>query len=187
MQTHYNEHFYNAQSGGSYRSALQVAPIICNLYKPKTIADIGGGVGTWARAFEELGVKAVCFDGDYVNASQVQCKEFRVTDLEKPVECDERFDAVVCLEVAEHLTPERAESFVKDLCKLSNVVIFSAATPGQGGTNHINERPHDYWHNLFELEGYEVSEALRIRVQGNLAIESWYRKNIFTYLRKDNE
>ncbi|RMD82912.1 MAG: methyltransferase domain-containing protein, partial [Lentisphaerae bacterium] len=40
------------------------------------------------------------------------------------------FDLVVSLEVAEHLPPERADSFVADLCARSGYVLFSAAVPG---------------------------------------------------------
>jgi hypothetical protein len=44
------------------------------------------------------------------------------------------------LEVAEHLKPDRAGSFVADLCSASDVVLFSSALPGQDGDGHQNEQ-----------------------------------------------
>lgn len=175
---YYDANFYASQSGGSYRSATLVVPHIISLYKPSKIADIGGGVGTWCKAFEELGIDATCFDGAYVAP---ECSKFIVTDLEKALKIKGRFDAVLCLEVAEHLPEKRAEFFINDLCSLSDRVIFSAAIVGQGGTNHINEQPHEYWHKLFYLNGYECKTDLREIVQTLPQVEWWYSQNIFTY------
>lgn len=55
-----------------------------------------------------------------------------------------RFDLAMTIEVAEHLTPVRADSFVEDLTRLSDVVLFSAAIPAQGGINHVNEQWQSY-------------------------------------------
>jgi hypothetical protein len=51
----------------------------------------------------------------------------------------------VSLEVAEHLQPKRSASFVADLVALAPAVLFSAAIPGQPGTDHINPRWQDEW------------------------------------------
>ena len=59
----------------------------------------------------------------------------------------------ISLEVAEHLSPGRAESFISDLCQAAPVVLFGAAIPGQGGVGHLNEQWQSYWANLFEACG----------------------------------
>jgi hypothetical protein len=41
--------------------------------------------------------------------------------LEEPICLDKRFDLAVSLEVAEHLTPERAATFIDDICQASDV------------------------------------------------------------------
>jgi hypothetical protein len=66
--------------------------------------------------------------------------EFVTHNLEATLPLRERFDLAMSLEVAEHLTPGRAESFIQELCGVSDCVLFGAAIPGQGGTNHIHER-----------------------------------------------
>jgi hypothetical protein len=88
------------------------------------------------------------------------------------------FDLAVCLEVAEHLPPERAASFIAELCHLAPVVLFSAAIPGQGGHHHLNEQPIGYWNHQFNTHGYECSGALRWAVWDNPDVENWYRQNL---------
>jgi len=56
------------------------------------------------------------------------------------------------LEVAEHLEPSSAGTIVQSLVSLSDVFLFSAAFPGQGRTNHINEQPHSYWATALVLD-----------------------------------
>ena len=70
-----------------------------------------------------------------------------------PLRIGRRFDLVNCLEVAEHLDASRADSFVDDLCALGDVVVFSAAIPGQGGTHHVNEQFQSYWQERFRRNG----------------------------------
>jgi len=38
---------------------------------------------------------------------------------------------------------------IADQITNSTLLLFSAATPGQGGTGHINERTHEYWDDFF--------------------------------------
>ena len=110
-------------------------------------------------------------------------------DLEKHLPINEisllNPDLVICLEVAEHLSETRAESFIHELSLIAKTIIFSAAIIGQGGTNHINEQPHEYWHNLFEKNGFEKKEDLREIVQELENVEWWYKQNIFTYTKTD--
>ena len=54
--------------------------------------------------------------------------------------------------LAEHLPAEVGPRLVERLCSLSDVVLFSAAQPGQGGEDHINERDPSYWAALFRAQ-----------------------------------
>lgn len=89
-------------------------------------------------------------------------------------------------EVAEHLTPGRAESLVNDLVSLAPVVAFSAAIPGQGGTNHSNERWPSYWRDLFSLAGFDAIDCLRTSNWRNEEIEWWYRQNLILYVKRED-
>ena len=64
------------------------------------------------------------------------------------------YDLALCIEVAEHLQPEYAETLVDNVTRSARVVFWSAAHPGQGGTCHYNEQPPEYWEALFAARGF---------------------------------
>ena len=184
--TPYDSDFYNHQSVGSYRSANVVVPIANQIIKPRSICDVGCGIGSWLHAWKNVGVKDVCgIDGNYVDRSllMIDAREFIYADLRKPLTLNRTFDLVLSLEVAEHLPAERAEGFVADLSKIAPVVLFSAAVPQQGGTDHINEQWQEYWANLFRNLGFIAFDCIRPVVWDDEAVERWYRQNIILYCR----
>ncbi len=72
-----------------------------------------------------------------------------------------RFDLGICLEVAEHLPTAGADQLVENLVRLSDVILFSAAIPHQGGTHHVNEQWPSYWADLFAARHYFAWDGLR--------------------------
>ena len=63
--------------------------------------------------------------------------------------------------------------------------MFSAAPPGQGGHEHVNERSYDYWRALFYRRGYLAVDYLRPRILSDPAIDRWYRYNTLLYVSRD--
>lgn len=94
------------------------------------------------------------------------------------------FELAQSLEVAEHLYQEYAPNFVKLLTSLSDVVLFSAAIPYQGGVHHVNEQPPAYWAELFAKEGYVCIDCLRERIWEDDSISTWYRQNIMIFVHE---
>jgi len=155
-------------------------PIILDWVQPKRVVDVGCGDGTWLSVFREQGVIDVLgIDGDYVEPEnlQIPVHQFMTWNLTQPVLLNQTFDLAVSLEVAEHLPEESAFGFVDTLVRLSDVVLFSAAIPHQGGTNHINEQWPDYWIALFEAQGYIAIDILRGRIWDNAEVQPWYAQN----------
>lgn len=188
-KTPYDENFYRAQKDGSYRSAeLTIPRLFHYVPKPKTVVDVGCGLGTWLAVFKQQGAAVVGVDGSYVQKDMlyIDAKEFVEADLEHEsiASGDERFDLAVSLEVAEHLSAERAPSFIHDLTMLSDMVFFSAAVPLQGGTNHINEQWQSYWANLFAAEGYVCLDCIRPQIWGEAEIKTEYKQNILLYVKE---
>jgi len=185
VSTPYTSTFYNRQRAGSYRSSRKVLPIVLDAVRPDSIVDIGCGVGTWLSSARELGVKRTLgIDGHWVRGLVADpAIEIRPAQIEEPIEVDEDFDLALCLEVAEHLTPNRARGLVADLTRLAPHVLFSAAVPEQGGNNHLNEQWQGYWAELFAAHGYGARDIVRPRVRWSFGVEYWYRQNAILYSR----
>jgi SAM-dependent methyltransferase len=185
----YDDSFYIGQSDRSYLSADSVLPLVLSIVPAKSAIDVGCGVGTWASKLLEYGVPDVLgIDGDYVNRELLRIPQdrFQAWDLSKPVAMNRRFDLAVCLEVAEHLPPSRAESLVEDLIKLAPVILFSAAIPGQGGLNHINERYLTYWASLFAAKDFVLLDTIRPALWKDKRCDWWYRQNAVLFVHKDD-
>lgn len=189
-QTKYDKHFYDEQQALSYRSARAVFPALFSLIpKPGSVLDVGCGLGTWLSALEKdwgivdyLGV-----DGDYVqrDALLINPQNFRAHDLTKPYAANRRFGLAMSLEVGEHLPDEHASTLVQTLTAGSDVVLFSAALPGQRGTYHINEQFPEYWAEKFAAEGFAAIDALRKPLWHNREVALWYRQNMLLFIRTE--
>ncbi|MBI3839200.1 MAG: class I SAM-dependent methyltransferase [Planctomycetia bacterium] len=181
----YTDQFFAYHRDGSLKSAREVIPVVWQFVQPKSVVDVGCGIGTWLSEFKNAGV-ADCLgiDGDYVDRKQlmVEPDRFQARDLEKPLNLDRRFDLAVSLEVAEHLPAASADTFIESLTRLSSVVLFSAAIPHQGGTNHINEQWPEYWQERFRRHGYVVVDCLRRLLWRNSNVMQWYRQNLLFYV-----
>jgi SAM-dependent methyltransferase len=150
--------------------------------------DVGCGVGTWLSVLRARGVEDVLgIDGDWVdpNALVIPAERFRRHDLNSALPVGKKYDLVISLEVAEHLPAARAESFVTDLTELSDFVLFSAAIPGQGGTNHVNEQLADYWIRLFDGRAYAALDIIRRRIWDDERIAVHYRQNTLLFVKRD--
>lgn len=184
----YDRAFYQEQMAGSVRSAERLVPLVSGFITPlHSVCDVGCGAGTWLSVFMKHGASDVLgLDGDYVPREYLQIppSSFKTCDLRQTINLGRTFDLALSLEVAEHLPIPHAERFVRDLTRLAPVVLFSAAIPNQGGTDHINEQWPDYWESLFHGAGYVPVDALRPRIWEDDRVEWWYRQNIFLYVRE---
>jgi SAM-dependent methyltransferase len=186
----YNSEFYANQVPGSVRSAIRYRDILLSQFRPRSIVDVGCGRGTWLKAFKDTGLdRLVGYDGPWNNQESMidNAIQFFCADLNNlsTIQASERFDLAISLEVAEHIKPESAVSFISLLTQLSDVVLFSAAYIKQGGTNHINEQKHTYWAKLFASFDYIPYDLFRPVVWGDDEIEFWYQQNTFLYVRRN--
>ena len=187
-ETFYNSEFQDRHVQGSLASAAVVLPLLFEFYKPASVVDAGCGLGSWLKIARDLGIRTLLgLDGDHVDRSKllIDPNDFRVAELSERIAIDRRFDLAISLEVAEHLPYSRSESFVADLTALSDAILFSAAAPYQGGTNHINEQWLEFWGILFRRFGYVACDVIRPRVLGDPAVEFWYRQNLMVFCRAE--
>jgi SAM-dependent methyltransferase len=158
---------YNEEQEADIKTA---AGVIAEVLLPRTALDVGCGPGMMVRELRELGVDAVGFDGS-VHALQKAHVSVRpylwVQDVTTFPMVGKRVDVVICTEVAEHVPASDADSLVDKVTGACDKwVVWTAARPGQGGHDHINEQPMWYWIEKFAERGFEVDLAATSLVHG---------------------
>jgi hypothetical protein len=154
---------------------------VTDILRPTSIVDLGTGAGSWLAAAKQLEINNVRgLDGPWVPGElrQIAESEFLAVDLEKPLPDLGRFDMAICAEVLEHISEAASLKAVKWLCQSAPAILFSAAVPHQGGTNHVNEAWHSTWAHRFEVHGFKTYDIVRPMIWTDGRIPFWYRQNL---------
>jgi hypothetical protein len=147
---------------------------------PRNVLDIGCGPGMYVdellkRKVDALGIEI----SDEIQKPYVLNKSL--------FEMNETADVVMCLEVAEHLPEDKANDIVKKVVESTeNILIWTAAIPGQGGVGHINCQPKEYWREKIEKEGLVYNDKLTQDCR-NFALRGyhmgWFVNNVQIFIK----
>ncbi len=183
------KYFYADRHSRTIYSAEKILSLLLEILPQiKSAVDIGCGVGTWLSVLKNKGINEIIgCDGSWVDPDYLEIPKsnFMILDLRKPIQINNRFDLAVSLEVAEHIPQHDAETFIKSLVSLSDIVLFSAAIPYQRGVDHVNEQWPDYWANIFLKYDYLCFDPFRMAIWNDDNIPYWYRQNILLFVKKD--
>ena len=170
-----------------------IADIMMSQFNPKSVIDWGCGCGFLLERLHQHGIRdLVGIDGsekvqDFWRAelpAALVAKLFVGDIIEQDVNRD--YDLAVCMEVAEHIPDEFAEDLVDIIARsASKYIWFTAAQPGQLGTNHVNCQPLHYWSNLFEeVSDFKPSRELTYKIKQEMLKSHmlclgfpWFRDN----------
>lgn len=169
----------------STESARAILPLLFAIIGlPRTMVDLGGGIGAWCKAAEELGVqKVTCIDAPETSSSTllIAPSSFIGHDLSRSVPDPIKADLAMSLEFAEHVPTGRSNQIVRFLTESAPVVLFAASIPGQPGLGHINEQPPNFWKSAFEAFGYKRWDIVRPQIHTNEKLPYWYRQNCYVF------
>lgn len=183
----YDNVFFDDAYDTSYRSAIEMLGFLDKALSFKSVIDIGAGVGAWSRAAIELNKSVLSIDGNWVQdiPNKFDKLKYSFQNLNDSLVVDTHYDLAICLEVAEHLEPQRSQGLISDLCRLAPVVMFGAALPRQGGAGHINCRPHSFWIDLFKNNDYKALDLFRPRFWYDGNVGPWYAQNTYLFVKSD--
>ena len=153
-------------------------------FKANSVVDVGCGTGFYLSELSKHGIVGLGLDGSPAAIRNASFDNIKLQDVTLPFSLDRTFDLAMCFEVAEHIPKKSSEALVKNLTKLSNNVIFTAAPPGQGGTDHINEQHPKFWISIFERNGFSFDSGLTEKIKAALKNEGsvfWLADNIMVF------
>ena len=161
----YDAAYYRRQQGFMAESGRKIAAWLNEHYSPHSVLDVGCGSGAIMDGFRELeipvqGLEYSTVAIDMCTSRGLEVYKFDLESKAMPTEI-QPVDLVLSTEVAEHLPEHCADQYIDLCCKFSKgIVLITAAVPGQGGTDHVNEQPNEYWIDKFEHRGWSYEREM---------------------------
>ncbi len=158
-----------------------VAGFLLDRLEFESVIDVGCGNGFLLEAFAGAGkrVKGVDCSPDVLRVVPSHLRAHVV--IEDFAATNSHWDLACCVEMAEHLEPERSQELVSALVRLARRwIYFSAAPPGQVGRGHINCRPLDHWLDWFGERDWRLDPTATAEMRealGRLSDAVWLQHN----------
>lgn len=162
LSTIYNAEFFESYNEEQEQDIRTAADGLYRTLYPTTLLDVGCGPGMLVRRLRELGCDARGWDGSwgaFMKASPEVRPFLSCVDISEPPREPPSVEVAVCTEVAEHLPESQADGLVSLLTRVADTIVFTAAPPGQGGYDHINEQPMAYWVRRFIAYDFVVDDV----------------------------
>jgi SAM-dependent methyltransferase len=170
------------------RSAARILDVVLEYHRPASVLDVGCGLGTWLKVARSRGISDIKgIEGAWLDPTKLQVEPHLIEnmDLERPFDLKRRFDLVISLEVAEHVSADAADGFVASLARHASVVLFSAAIPFQGGHHHVNEQFLPYWVERFSRFNFKPLNMIRSKIWEDRTVLWWLRQNVLLFAEQE--
>jgi Methyltransferase domain len=185
----YNFEWHKDHGAKTTSSAETIIDILASFIEMDAVLDVGCGDGRWLSVCRTRGTNTISgVDGPWTDPTRllVPSEVLAIKELSEPFNLERRYDLAMSLEVAEHVANQFSEVFVENLIRHSDVILFGAAIPYQGGFRHINEQWQSYWAKLFAARGFVAYDPLRNQIWDNSNVHFWYRQNTILYVNTNN-
>ena len=193
----YDEAFFAANQAEGLAMAEWFMPLLVGIFGFQSLMDVGCGRGHYIKWAVDHGINAEGTDGGIwpfkkpVLTDRIVWSDLRTKDLNVFPTRPGYWDLALCIEVAEHIEPEYADNLIDLLTNLSNTIVFTAAPPGQGGLQHVNEQPQSYWINKFQRRGFYHNSAMTLDLRYGIGaainaghhVAAWMLPNIMCFMK----
>jgi len=182
----YNKSYFKQLKKVEEDSVVKVVKILFKYFHPRTVVDLGCGVGIYLKIFKDLNVKNIVGYDRSKAAQNLFCcdnKCFVLADLRKPI-CHPTinyYDLCLCMEVAEHIEEKYVHIFLDNVTFFSKTIVFTAADVQQPGLGHVNLKPKSYWLNLFKDECFIFDKKLTLKIRKEMEqqkVIEWIPNNL---------
>ena len=190
----YDESFFDWSNNASQQKILAeyYASKLVKEFQPKYVLDVGCGSGQWLDEYRKHSVKTKGIEGS-INAWKTMSEETKEVviqwDLRDPREQDNQdynIDFVQSFEVAEHIEEDYANVFIYNITKDDpDVILLTAAPPGQGGHSHVNCQEIEYWMNKMKNKGYIFNQELLNKIKSwgiPKECPDWWPHNLMVFV-----
>lgn len=135
-------------------------------YGIKSFLDVGCGPGGMVALAGMRGLDAMGIDGDWEVPKEKDTFILIHDFTTGPAPVERGFDLGWSVEFLEHVEEKYQDSYMRAFARCKYVVA-TAAPPGYPGHHHVNCRPQEYWHKVFDKYGFDYDDAVtqRIRMQ----------------------
>lgn len=171
--------------GVKAETAPQVVSKLDELLDFETVMDAGCGTGLYIKEFENIGKEVFGFDAN------IDANPPTIRDLRMPLNLG-KYDLVFCIEVAEHIDPEYADVFVRNLVRATDKWLVMTACPPRPKSEytkvaHVNEQKKEYWVKKVESCGLEyrgdLVDELQEYYRGIEGMRRWFNNDLMVYVR----
>ncbi|MFC1646139.1 class I SAM-dependent methyltransferase [Candidatus Omnitrophota bacterium] len=184
----YNRSFFDKNLKWNLPISEAVVDILIKYFNPRSVVDVGCGNAEFLWQFQKKSIVIKGYEGSRhaINNALIDKKFIQWFDLRNRLQPQERYDLALCLEVAEHIERSYSQVLIDSLSNLSDTIIFTAATPGQGGHFHINEQPRSFWINLWKKNNFKYIDQLTLKIKEEFRMNKilhWYSDNLMVFKR----
>ena len=178
----------STEDSGSHITDMSLVPALSKFFSGKRVASFGDGPGAYKREILKLG-QVLRFDSYDGAPYSEETSDGRVTylDLTLPQFGLPLYDWILSLEVAEHIPSEFENVYMDNIARhCREGIVLSWAVPGQGGLEHVNERPFDYVKHLLLKYDFVWDERMSY-VLRNASTLGWLRANVNVFRRQNDK
>jgi SAM-dependent methyltransferase len=152
----------------------------------ESVIDVGCGCGYLLERLYEKGCDVLGIEASETAIAHIPSTirdVVAITDATRTSIPFGMFNVAICTEVAEHVPESDADALVAFVSSRAlHRVVFTAATPGQGGTGHVNEQPHGYWIEKFRKRGFVILTDETTAMRAKMAVAApnmpWFGRNV---------
>ena len=185
----YDKDFFFSNQKEGLKMAKWFIPLLYNIFGFRSLIDLGCATGHYLFYSLKEGVSDILgIEGSPVAFSNLLVDEKYIVqhDLRRPLILDRKYDIALSIDVAEHIDKKYFDIYLKSVCDSSDLIIFSAAIPNEGGLYHVNEQSHEWWILRFKKYFFRFNKKMVDLIEQKMEENAIFGPNIMVFQRIKN-